>query len=485
MTLKDFIPPVFSNLFQVKKDGDGKFFYVFNSSYDPWKEAKYLESYNCIPELNAVINMKANARSNGRFKVVDDNGKEYPDEPILKLLNKPNWFQAGKEFIKQTTTFHEIFGNEYLYGFLPVGMDWSRASALYTLPPNLVDSEYNDKLSFFSFRADETPSVKYIIKSDGKEQSIDPNLIIHLNDNRADIRSVKGKRILKGDSKLRALRPSLNNIKMAYESRGVILESRGANGALTPDYQKDATGQSMPMSEPELERIHGKFKDNYGTLRGQRQLIISPQALKWVQMGTNNPQNLGLYQETEEDFKKIQDAYGTPPEMFASKTGATFENQKMAERGMYVRTIIPEANEWVTGLNARVYPDGKKKLIVDFSHLEIFQEDLKVKADAMSAVINNLSKLLQDKQITQEEYRTELAKIGVGDGKPIPVVTGDDQEIETRQAQATLRGSVGGVQGILAIQAAVSAGTTSRNSALGILTIVFGFTDQQANEILA
>jgi hypothetical protein len=50
--------------------------------------------------------------------------------------------------------------------------------------------------------------------------------------------------------------------------------------------------------------------------------------------------------------------------------------------------------------------------------------------------------------------------------------------------QAALRGSVGGVQGILAVQASVSNGTTTRDAALSILTIIYGFTDEQANDLL-
>ena len=158
----------------------------------------------------------------------------------------------------------------------------------------------------------------------------------------------------------------------------------------------------------EYNELHG-----YGTLEGQHQDIITNTDLAWVQRGVNNPQNLGLYQETEESFNKILDAYGTPSEIFVRQKGATFENQRIAERGMYVRTIIPEANEWAMAVNSVYYPDGKKKLIVDFSHLEIFQDDLKKRADALSSLVTALSKMFQDGAITVEEYKAELKKYGI------------------------------------------------------------------------
>ena len=141
MNYRDFLPPIITNLFNPINEG-GRWFYRFSSSkYNAFSDIDCLEAFNCIPEVNAVINMKANARSNGRFKVVDDAGKEYPNEPILKLLASPNWFQAGKEFLKQTSIFHEVYGNEYLYTQFPIGYSVEDTKALFTIPPNLVKSE--------------------------------------------------------------------------------------------------------------------------------------------------------------------------------------------------------------------------------------------------------------------------------------------------------------------------------------------------------
>lgn len=55
---------------------------------------------------------------------------------------------------------------------------------------------------------------------------------------------------------------------------------------------------------------------------------------------------------------------------------------------------------------------------------------------------------------------------------------------ESLKAQASLRGSVGGVTGVLGIQAGVVAGTTTPESAIAILTIIYGFSDQQARALL-
>ncbi len=439
MRIRDWLPPIISNLLRLEKSGSG-YSYIFESNrQDTWKKREYLDSFNCVPEVNAVINLKANAFSNGIFKVVDGNKKEkeYPDEPILTLLNNPNWFQAKGEFMKQTKIGHEVFGDEYLYFTVPFGFDFTRAKALYTLPPNLVGVEYKEKTPFFLFSKEDPPKdIQYFYcDENGHEKNLDSKSIIHYNDNRINIKSPTDKHLLKGQSKLEALSAPINNIRAAYESRGVILIERGANGAWVSG-SKDGMGSSVPLLPKEIEEIQETFKQNYGTMRGQRQAIISPHAVRWEQAGTNKPKDLGLFDETEEDFRKVQDAYGTPPELFARPEGTTYENQRQARKGLYVDTTIPEAAEWTNGLSAKVYPDGSKKIILDYTHLEIFQDDIKIKAEKVKAIISNLSLLLGDNMITEQEYREEIFKHGIGNGKPIPKPVIEEPEPEQIEQEA-------------------------------------------------
>jgi hypothetical protein len=60
-----------------------------------------------------------------------------------------------------------------------------------------------------------------------------------------------------------------------------------------------------------------------------------------------------------------------------------------------------------------------------------------------------------------------------------PVAT--DKEAEAR---AQLKGSVGGVQGIIQIQTAVAQGITDRGSAIALLELIYGFTNSEASSLL-
>ena len=419
MGLQDWIPPiVYNNLtdfFKVRKEGNG-YWYAFASSRDSFKEIKYLESYEDIPELNAIINMKAKTFSNMVVKAVDKDGNEVTNpetERVKALLSKPNWFQDGKEFLIQTKTLREIFGNEYLYSQVPLGFAPSatRIKGLFTLPANIVKCQYKSEVPFFL--NDSKTGVTYKYKhSDGVDYKDLPiEQIIHLNDNRAHMKSATDKNLLVGESKMKGLKVAINNIKMAYESRGVILKYRGADGAWV-NKSKDAVGQSLPLTEDEKQRIQNSHQ-KYGTLDGQYQTIVTDQDLQWVQAGVKDPAKLGLFQEIEEDFNKMLDGYGVPSEIFVRTKGATYENQRQAEKGFYVRTVIPEANEWIGAVTSELNQDDKVTYVADYSRQPIFQEDLKSRADALGAAITALSKALADGAITIDQYQDEIDKYGI------------------------------------------------------------------------
>lgn len=409
MNLFTYTAQTIRNLFKVEKYGAS---YFYSAQYDAWSELDHLKAFMEIPELNAVICTKAKMFGNGVIKEVDSSGNEIEGSKLVDILNNPNWMQGGKEFLRQTNIFHSIFGNEYLYELYPIGREFEDANskALYTLPPNWVEYQYLEDKPFFTFT--ELPDgVKVVVKYKGKEMVLDNTYIIHMNDDRVNMNNQAAtKSIMKGESKLTALTPALNNLKMAYETRGVLLKNRGALGILS-NATSDKIG-AIPLDPEEKDRIQQEYSKNYGGLKNQRQIIISSADLRWQQMSIS-PDKMGLYTETIEDFAKIKDAFGMPDELFVKAGGTTYENQKQARKGAYIDTIIPEANEWIGNINNKHRKDSDSKLIIDYSHLSIFKEDLKDRGDALQSNINALSKALQDGAIDLQLYIDELAKLGI------------------------------------------------------------------------
>lgn len=60
----------------------------------------------------------------------------------------------------------------------------------------------------------------------------------------------------------------------------------------------------------------------------------------------------------------------------------------------------------------------------------------------------------------------------------------DATQLKRLDAQAQLKGTVGGVQGILEIQKSVSEGITDRTAAIALLMEIYGFSEEQANNVV-
>ena len=98
-----------------------------------------------------------------------------------------------------------------------------------------------------------------------------------------------------------------------------------------------------------------------------------------------------------------------------------------------------------------------------------------------------MQKFYQDQ--TQEERKAlerTLRKLGynVGIQPIIENATEEETTDENAKAQANLRGSVGGVQGILSIQASVAEGKTTKESAIETIVQIYGFPQETAEKMV-
>ena len=371
-----------------------------------YNELQYDRDFNEIPELNAVISRKARMWSKMTLRIVSkETGKDAKNyEYLIKVLRNPNWYQAQKEWLFQTKLFREIHGNEYLYFDKPFGMPYRSVKSLYSLPPANVIVKTPQELPFYMYSE---PMIDYKFQWGDVKYQLDNTAVIQFNDGRV---SMNQENWTQGVSKMEALKLPINNIRSAYESRNIIIRFRGAAGFISPD-TKDAAGV-LPLDDKQKKAMQEAWRE-YGTGRDQFQFVFAPQSVKYVPVGSNDPIKLGLFAEIESDFMKICDSYGMDRDLFGSEKGATWENKKQGERATWNNTIIPEALEWVDGLND-VFGTEKEswKIIADFVDIPVLQENIAERGTAIKSLVDALSIALADRVITPEEYQKELNKLG-------------------------------------------------------------------------
>lgn len=396
----------FNTRTDVTKLGGSIFIPLAGSSTSLYNELQYDEDFNEIPELNAVITMKARMWSKMNLRIVSkETGKDVKNyESLVKVLRNPNWYQAQKEFLLQTKLFREIHGNEYLLFDKPYGMPYLSVKNLYTLPPSNVIVKTADEKPFYMY---DKPEIDYKFRWDNKTYQLDNSAVIQFNDGRV---SMDNGNWTQGVSKMAALKLPINNIRAAYESRNMIIRYRGATGFISQD-SKDAAG-ILPMSDNEKNAMQDAWRD-YGTGRNQWQFVFAPSPVRFVAVGSNDPSKLGLFAEIEADFMKICDSYGMDRDLFANEKGATWENKKQGERATWNNTIIPEALEWVDGLNDVFGTNDKSwRIIADYSAISLLNQNIAEKGQAIQQITAALSVMLADRVITPEDYQKELNKLG-------------------------------------------------------------------------
>jgi len=209
-------------------------------------------------------------------------------------------------------------------------------------------------------------------------------------------------------------------------------------------------GKQGGGSETVKEERARKIKQDYTGGSPKHHVVVSyntdaldATTIDQVETPNLNQQNVFFAEECE---RKIIVAHSAPKILFSGSNNASgFSSNAdeilVATKEMYRRNINPLRKVVVDGLE-KLFKLIDVNVALEFKDFDEFKE--------------------------VEEIATESF----------------DSEIANAQAQATLRGSVGGVTSILEIQSAYVAGTTSYGSAIAMLKYIFGFDDNKSKELL-
>lgn len=359
------------------------FFETNGNSFFYFKYAGHqssLNAYELCPPVNAIVNRKAQAYVNGKTWVLNSRGKEATGavaDKLRTLLEKPNPLQGWEEFEAQGYIYQQLFGYNILLPIKPVGFKENiDATALWNIPPSMVDIEETNKLFYQS-------DTKGIIKQ----------IVLNYKGTRTTIR-VEDIYIMKDftprfdtmvfpQSRICALEYPINNIIGAYESRNVLINNRGPGGIFSQDPGSGNFG-AMPITEDEKEKLQEDFR-RYGLKRPQWQFILTTASIKFQSTGIST-KDLMLFEEIESDTMAICDSYNYPYQLMSSASGTTFSNLKEGKQLLYTDAIIPEAIALYRQWN-QIFDTGKYNLTLDkdFSHIPVLQEDQLQAANARRA----------------------------------------------------------------------------------------------------
>ena len=440
---------------------------IFPPAVQIWgkKEAVWLDTGDAwrlfvdIPELRAVVNKRATMMAANKPILHDKAGNVVENHWINDLIRKPNGVQSWSDVVYSMSVQDALYSNVVAYCPL---RSFNQRNLIIALPNNkiqvnlsgkkLKQMEINDLISSFVFTYD-----------DGSTETIAIQDAIYLT-------TADGMNIVKPISRIDSLRLPLSNIMASYRKRNVLLENLGAIGILSA--QNNDMGGAIPMTPEERNKIQ---KDWYR--RQKDELIITESNVNWQPMSYPT-RDLMLFEELTEDKLAIIDAFGLNYNLFSSEKGATFTNVRDSIRMAYTDTIIPETQQMYDSMIAQWGLQGEYHLEANFDHLPILQDDASQKASAEKTKVDTYSVMLKDGVVTQQQYAEEF---GIELQKQDRT---ESQAAALAQAQTNLKGTVGGLDGIIALNNAVSSGQMDRQTAINTLVNYYGYDVTVANSMI-
>ena len=358
---------------------------VWIDTNDWWK--LYLE----IPELRMVIDRRASMMSSNVPILVDADGNEVTNHWFNDVLKKPNPVQSWSDLVYSLSVQDALYSNSFIYA---PKRSFDIRNLFVPLPSNKIQINLSGKK--LKQMEQEGLIDSFVFQYDDKNTetiSFDDLIYLMTND---------GMNLVKPVSRMESLKYPLSNIKASYHKRNVLLENIGAIGILST--QNNDMGGAIPMTPEEKKQIQRDW-----FRRQKDELIITESQVDWKPMSFPT-KDLMLFEELNADKIAIIDTFGMSLNIFSTEKGATFTNVRDSIRMTYQDTIIPETQQMYDAIGQQIgLNDEGLKLIAEFDHLPVMQDDEVAIATTMKLKAETLEKLnVLGIDMTSDEMKTLL-----------------------------------------------------------------------------
>lgn len=363
---------------------------------------KFEKEYYQNPVLHAVVNAKASLESNAKIFLRNIKNNELISieqfrerdtkdkfvRKLFRLINNPNPLQSRKEFFALNSIFKDVFGYAFIYGnSVTNDINVRDVEVLWNVWPQFMKPELTKK---YWEQFEESGIIeKWIWKWGANEKIFKTNQILHRKEPNISLKT--GEDMVLGRSRQISLELPLDNIRIAYQSRNSIARNMGMMGIIS-SARTDGNMGSLIMEDDEKQEVQNDLS-GYGLLPGQHKWMVTKHNIKY-QAIDQDVRKLGLLNEIVSDTKIVCHEYGVHPLLIQmEQRGATFENQKIAERSTYQNTTIPEFEDKIEDFNDWLkIRDFGWEYIASYKHIPSAQIDEKERSET----VKNLSSAFKE-----------------------------------------------------------------------------------------
>ncbi len=326
----------------------------------------------------------------------DDNVVE--DNPLIKVLQRPNDRFSLYQFLYAWATNYNVFGDAFVYGIKGIGRDLGSLSEMYVIPGHRVKIEKGDwKEPIKGIEISGSADTEVIDNGQYFQSfiyNLDPNTYF-------------------GFSPLIAAAYDCQLLKKGKLRLNTSMDNGGVNAIIAP--AKDKDGFVVPQAANELE------KDLNSNKNANRTMFLR-QAVEVTKVGST-PVELSILDGSKEAVTALCFAYGIPVDLYYGQS--KYENAKEAKKSLYESAAIPLINVFCNDLMNFVKYDesGKEvkqyagmKLVLNTDKIEVLKAsttEVLTNLNLMNATLNEKREAMGYAEIEEDYANKPMLTLGV------------------------------------------------------------------------
>ena len=339
-----------------------------NLKFDADSTSFVEDGYGGNVDIYSIINYVITTASNVPFKVqILEKGKYVDDfdSELLDRIQNPNPLTNYSLFIEETLGWKLIDGALYVYGpRLEIGPNKGQALEIWTMPSTnmmVVGGDIRKPIEGFKYSHwDDTIPVEDV-------------LYLRYFNPVAALNSLAGS--LTGMSPLRAAVLTAKKSNSAAQAGVSAYENNGAIGIVSK-----ASNEWAKFSPETAKAMDERWKLASGGATNYGKIAYTDGNIDFHRLNMS-PAELRLGESELQSKRQMAALYKVPTQLLNDAEGATFSNQREAQKSVYTNTIIPEMRSLGEGftkwLGEAYYPKHKIRIIPDTSNIEVLQTDKK------------------------------------------------------------------------------------------------------------
>jgi len=300
------------------------------------------------------------------IELLDKDDKVVEDNPLIKVLKRPNDRFSLYQFLYAWATNYNVFGDAFVYAKKGIGKDLGNVAGMYVVPSHKVDIEKGGWAQ--------------PIKGIKIKGSADMNIITPRDYFQSFIYNLDSDTYF-GFSPLIAAAYDCQLLKKGKLRLNTSMDNGGVNAIIAP--AKDKDGFVVPQAANELE------KDLNSNKNANRTMFLR-QAVEVIKVGST-PVELSILDGSKEAVTALCFAYGIPMDLYYGQS--KYENAKEAKKSLYESAAIPLINVFCNDLMNFVKYDESGKEVKQYAgmKLSLNTDKIEVLKASTTEVLTNLN----------------------------------------------------------------------------------------------